>query len=221
MYRAARPPRLDVLTSSRSPDPLVLRPEEASLAGYLEDTSLIDWQSPPVYECAREIVRDRAGNVDRARVLFEWVRDEIPHSFDIETDVLTCNAGRVLRERTGLCYAKSHLLAALLRANGIPAGFGYQRLRRDPPEKGFVLHGWNGVYLASLERWIALDPRGDNEAIATTFDLDTPSLAFAPDPELGEETCPIIFSRPHREVVEVLSRSGSLERARRHLPGDL
>lgn len=198
-----------------------LRPDESSPNGYLEDTSLIDWQTPAVLEKARAVAGPHEGDVARARALFEWVRDEIPHSFDIETDVLTCNAGQVLREGTGLCYAKSHLLAALLRANGIPAGFGYQRLRRDPPAQGYVLHGWNGVYLGSLDRWVALDPRGDNEHVSTVFDVDRPSLAFAPDPELGEETCPIVFSRPHRGVVDVLSRSGSLSRARKHLPGDL
>jgi len=36
---------------------------------------------------------------------------------------VTCKASDVLIYGTGYCYAKSHLLAALLRANAIPAGF--------------------------------------------------------------------------------------------------
>ncbi|WP_338430147.1 transglutaminase domain-containing protein [Synechococcus elongatus] len=37
----------------------------------------------------------------------------------------------MLEYRTGYCYAKSHLLVALLRACSIPAGFCYQRLSFD------------------------------------------------------------------------------------------
>ncbi|WP_307688168.1 recombinase family protein [Nocardia rhamnosiphila] len=51
--------------------------------------------------------------------------------------------GEVLRERVGLCYAKSHLRAALLRVAGIPTGLCYQRLAYAD---GHVLHGLVVVY---------------------------------------------------------------------------
>ncbi len=58
---------------------------------------------------------------------FEFVRDEVRHSWDFKENPVTCHASEVLRHRTGYCYAKTHLLAALLRANRIPAGLCYQR----------------------------------------------------------------------------------------------
>lgn len=58
----------------------------------------------------------------------DFVRDQIRHSADYRPNPVTCKASEVLRHGTGYCYAKSHLLAALLRANGVPAGLCYQRL---------------------------------------------------------------------------------------------
>ncbi|MAG31585.1 MAG: hypothetical protein CL908_11925 [Deltaproteobacteria bacterium] len=92
-------------------------PETDELGRYLEDTVTIDWQTPRVMEWARALVEgvtDPAGRVTR---LFEFVRDEIEHSLDVPTEKQTCRASEVLRERTGLWYAKSHLLAGLRGRN--------------------------------------------------------------------------------------------------------
>jgi transglutaminase-like putative cysteine protease len=200
---------------------MAMQPEEETMNGYLEDTIIVDWQSPPVLEKARELVSDCRSEEERMRALFEWVRDEIPHSDDIDTDTVTCRASSVLEQRTGLCFAKSHLLAALLRATGIPAGFGYQRLRRDPPGRGYTLHGFVCAYLAQRDRWVVLDPRGNNERVHVEFDVEEPSLAYQPDPDEGEQTFETIFTRPRRTLVDLLERNTSLEKLRPHIPGEL
>ena len=193
--------------------------ERSEIGRYLEDTIVVDWQTPAVCQKAGEIARPIGGDEEgTVRALFEWVRDEIAHSFEIETDVVTCNASQVLREGTGLCFAKSHLLAALLRARGIPAGFGYQRLRREEPAQGFALHGFALAYLAERERWVVLDALGRGGDAQTVFRIDPPSLAHTPDAERGESTWPLVFARPARSVVDVLSYAPSLARIRDHLP---
>ena len=98
---------------------------------FLRATEIIDWQEPTVQSLAGELSIGAADPVEIARRCFEWVRDEVRHSRDFGLSVLTCSASEVLRERSGYCYAKSHLLAALLRANGIRAGLCYQRLVID------------------------------------------------------------------------------------------
>ena len=45
-------------------------------------------------------------DLSRGRRLYEWVRDEIPHSKDAGHEIVTCRASEVLRHRTGICYAK-------------------------------------------------------------------------------------------------------------------
>jgi len=113
----------------------------------------------------------------------------------------------VLRHTTGICFAKSHLLAALLRAVGIPAGFCYQALRFDPPDNNeLVLHGLNGIYLGSLDRWILLDARGNTCGIDAQFSVDEQKLAFSIDSSVGEFTCNTIFAAPLSAVVERLKK---------------
>ncbi|MCD7809309.1 MAG: transglutaminase-like domain-containing protein [Erysipelotrichaceae bacterium] len=59
------------------------------------------------------------------------MRDNISHSADINEDIITISASQVLVEGHGTCFAKSHLLAALLRCKSIPTGFCYQKLILD------------------------------------------------------------------------------------------
>lgn len=201
--------------------PLELVPARPDFDRYLEDTIVVDWQTPAVMEQARRLAEGCASDLERARSIFEFVRDEIPNSLDHDTDVVTCSASDVLREGTGTSYAKCHLLAALLRARGIPAGFGYQRVRRSQGAGGHVLHGFVGAWLAEPGRWVGLDARGDTETIRTRFDIDEPSLAHAPDVEDGEETQPTLHARPIKRVIELLDRADSLKRIYMHMPAGI
>ncbi len=196
-----------------------MKPVSDNLEDYLWATEVIDWEHPCIIEKAREITRVCSDEVERAKAFFEWVRDEIPHSKDIGSDLVTCTASEVLREGTGICYAKSHLLAALLRAIGIPAGLCYQALTRDPPYTGICLHGLNGVYLRSLGRWILLDARGNTGEIDARFSTDERSLAFPMDPEQGEFLYEEIYPDPLPEVVAVLTSFTSRNEMWSHLPG--
>jgi len=94
---------------------------------YLLSDDIINWQHPTVLQQAQQLASDDEPCLIAQRC-FEFVRDEIKHSGDYRLNPVTCVASDVLQYRTGFCYAKSHLLAALLRANGIAAGLCYQRL---------------------------------------------------------------------------------------------
>jgi transglutaminase-like putative cysteine protease len=195
-------------------------PESESLADFLRSTAVVDADHPRVTAAAERVARG-ATNVEKARQLFEFVRDEISHGSDIRANVVTCRASDVLAERTGICYAKSHLLAALLRTVGIPAGFCYQRLCKDAPGSGFELHGFNGVYLASLGRWIRLDARGNKPGINAQFDVAVEKLAFSVDESRGEVAYPTIYPEPAACVVAALTRHSRLDDLLANLPGGL
>ena len=198
-----------------------MRPESASWNGYLEDTIVIDWQTPAVVAQARALVEGKAGDEAKARACYEFVRDEIAHTADAGADALPCRASEVLAARTGIGFSKSHLLAALLRSLGIPAGFCYQVVRRDPAEPERVLYGYSGVYLASRERWIQLDARGNRPGLDAQFSIDPPRLARTAEPARGEFVYPWIFTRPAQVVVDLLSRNKSLSRIGEHVPDEL
>ena len=92
---------------------------------------------------------------------------------------VTRTATDVLTYREGICYAKSHLAAALLRAAGIPSGICYQRLTLlDDDSAGYAVHALNTVWIASLGRWVRFDARGDKPGVDAQFSLDEERLAF-------------------------------------------
>ena len=188
------------------------------LADYLTCTPIINWETPPIIAQTAAVTRGLPDEVEKARALFEWVRDTIPHSWDIGTDVVTCAASEVLQQRTGLCYAKSHLLAAMLRCAGIPAGFCYQVFRRNPPYHGLALHGLNGLYLSRLARWVRVDARGNTGTIDAQFSLTEEQLAFPIARHLGEFLYETTYTDPVPEVVAVLRSFTSLHALWPYLP---
>ncbi|MEN6557494.1 MAG: transglutaminase family protein, partial [Thermoguttaceae bacterium] len=190
-------------------NPLPCRPKSERLDDYLAQSDVIDWRAPTIAATANQITAHGGSEATRAKHLFEWVRDNIPHSCDAGHQTLTCRASDVLRLRTGMCFAKSHLLVALFRSVGIPAGFCYQWLRYNEQSADMTLHGLCAVHLKSLERWIRIDPRGNKPGVDAQFQLDREQLAFPTNPALGEEICPVIFAEPLPVVVQCLTTAAT------------
>jgi transglutaminase-like putative cysteine protease len=181
--------------------------ESNNIEDYLVSDMIVDWETMNVRRKALDLTCPTSHEIDKACCLYEWVRDEIPHSNDIGADVVTCTASEVLQHGTGDCFSKSHLLAAFLRAVSIPAGFCYQILRLDPPSNNeLVLHGLNGIYLSTIDKWIRVDARGNTGAINAQFDVDKEQLAFDTDALSGEFMLATIFTAPVSNVVEKLKR---------------
>ena len=147
---------------------------------------------------------------------YEFVRDSILHSWDYQKNPVTCKASEVLIHRTGYCYAKSHLLAALLRANTIPAGLCYQRLSVETGGPPYCLHGLNLVFLKE-HGWYRIDARGNKPGVAAEFNPPKESLAF-PIIERAERDFPEIWAEPHPFVVKILTTMHSIEEVYKNLP---
>jgi len=125
--------------------------------------------------------------MDYIKRSYLFVRDEISHSWDIKTEVVSITASDVLKNKTGICWTKSCLLSSLLRAYGIPSGISYQLLTRaDDSSEGYMIHALNTVYLNDLNKWVRLDARGNKENINAHFSLDEECLAYLIRSEFGE-----------------------------------
>lgn len=183
---------------------------------YLESTEYIDWKTPAVLAKAKSLA-DGANCVEMiAEKCFLFVRDKIEHSWDFERDPVTCKASDVLEHGTGYCYAKSHLLAGLLRANAIPAGLCYQRLTISNDKPPFCLHGLNAVYLED-HGWYRIDARGNKEGVSADFCPPVEKLAF-PIISDGEANLPEIWASPIGPVLEVLLKSSTYKEVADNLP---
>ena len=189
---------------------------------YLERTKYIDYDDPSVRKLANSLRAETSDEVTLIENTYLFVRDKIRHSWDAQDTRVTVSAGDVLREGVGICWAKANLLAALLRANDIPAGFSYQRLTLgDTPDTGYCIHAMNTVYISSLDRWIRLDARGNKEGVNAEFSLEDEKPAFYITSE-GEEDYHDNHSYPDRMLMKVLEEStDALDMYLHHLPDRL
>lgn len=183
---------------------------------YLASSDIINWNHPDVLAKARELSAGSDDPASIAKVCFEYVRDEIKHSGDFELNPVTCVASDVLKHKTGYCYAKSHLLAALLRANKVPAGLCYQRLTIADNKPPFCLHGLNAVFLPEVG-WYRIDARGNKPGVDTQFAPPIEKLAYAAAVD-GEADLPAIWPEPLPQVVKVLESSSDYQQVADRLP---
>jgi transglutaminase-like putative cysteine protease len=178
------------------------------LSVYLQPCDYIDFNHASILEKAKQLSQNANDEIEIAKACFEFVRDDIKHSWDYQLNPITCKASDVLKHGTGYCYAKSHLLAALLRANGIATGLCYQRLTitDEPP---FCLHGLNAVYLSNEAEmkagWYRIDARGNKEGIDAQFTPPIEKLAF-PIVTKGELDLPEVWHEPLPEVIKALQK---------------
>ncbi|WEG19265.1 transglutaminase family protein (plasmid) [Alkalihalophilus pseudofirmus] len=197
--------------------------ESDNLDEYLLELNEVNYSNPIIKKKADELFNPSQTEIEKARIAFEFVRDEISHSWDIQSKRVTCNASEVLDSKEGICYAKSHLLASLLRSQRIPTGFCYQRLMLfDTPEKGYCIHALNAIFIRSLNKWVRVDARGNKEGIDAQFSIEEEKLAFPINEELDEKDYLVIYTKPHPKIVAVLEEYTSvLEMYKHHLPESL
>ncbi len=106
-------------------------------------------------------------------------------------------------------------MAALLRANEIPAGLCYQRLTiTDVPP--FCLHGLNAIY-SKRYGWYRIDARGNKQGVSAEFCPPVEKLAF-PIVMQGEADLPEIWAEPLPVITEVLINSKTYQEVADNLP---
>lgn len=173
---------------------------------FLRETEFIDFNDSLIKEKVNELRNksfqknnnsDTCDLTEYIKRAYLFVRDEISHTWDEKKAVVSKKASDVLRNKTGICWTKSCLLAALLRANGIPSGISYQKLTRaDDDSEGFIIHALNTVYIKEMNKWIRLDARGNNKNVHACFNLNQEILAFKVRPEFGE----IVYKDNHDDL---------------------
>lgn len=183
---------------------------------YLTSSKYIDFEHSDIMSMAQSLAHGSPSELSVVQRCFEFVRDEIRHSSDFKLNPVTCKASDVLRHKTGYCYAKSHLLAALLRANGIPTGLCYQRLSVGNSGAPYCLHGLNAVYLRDFG-WYRVDARGNKPGVSAQFTPPKEALAF-PIRASQERDLPEIWAEPLPVVVEVLERYETYDQVLANLP---
>jgi transglutaminase-like putative cysteine protease len=179
----------------------------------------IDAAHPEVQRQSAKLVDGTHGEAEKARILFEFVRDSIAYTFSWRRDeadaplvpTAAFRASATLDRGSGMCIQKAVLLCALSRAAGLQVRLAFQSLRdyRLPRElvalMGDVLTPHGLVAIRIDGRFVRLDPSLDRSLcerkgyrlteFSTTGDALLPSLD--------------INGKPHFEVLEELGEFDS------------
>lgn len=201
---------------------MLITPYTDNLEEYLLASDVIDYKNEAIAKLAKKIENRSNDNIEYIKNAYEYVRDNVSHSADINNDIITCNASDVLKAGHGICFAKSHLLAALLRYKSIPAGFCYQKLILDDETANFlVFHGLNGVYIKEYDKWIRLDARGNKPGVNAQFSIDTEKLAFPIRSEKGEADILTVYPTPDEYILDALKKNKTRSLLVDNLPKEL
>ncbi|MBN1594202.1 MAG: transglutaminase domain-containing protein [Candidatus Coatesbacteria bacterium] len=150
------------------------------LQEYLEASPYIQSDDPKIIEIARSVAGAEDNLYKKAILLREWVSENISLK---DYSVAFASAREVAEQRRGDCSEHGVLLAAILRAAGIPARCVVGLVYADG---AFYYHLWNEAYISS---WIPLDAamrKGGNDWDAVHVKLGTSSLnSFMPTLELA------------------------------------
>lgn len=189
------------------------------LSPFLTSSEWIDVHHPLVQAQAQQLSASLPDPQDQAAIAqacFEFVRDHIAHTGDAGQGPITCRASDVLAQGTGFCYAKSHLLAALLRAQGIPAALCYQRLSVGEQGAPYCLHGLNAVWLSG-HGWYRIDARGNKPGVAARFTPPVEVLAFGVrGPQ--EWDVPGWHLEPMKDIISLLTQCHDVPTVQANLP---
>lgn len=133
---------------------------------YLKPTEFIDSDSPEIQAFAQKAVEGAKTPSEKAVKLYYAVRDGIYYDpYRIEHTREGFKASNILRKGYGFCVAKAVVLAAALRAQGIPCRLHFadvrnhlttERLKKLMQTDIFFYHGYNDIFLNG--QWIKITP---------------------------------------------------------------
>lgn len=182
------------------------------MSPFLRATMIVNWDHLEVLALASYLAKQSNDQLALISRTFNWVRDRIEHSWEYQKEAVPLKASDVLVNKHGCCFAKSHLLAALLRANGISAGFAYQQVENEWGCSQYRLHGFNTVYLPH-SGWFDLDARGSRQGVKTHFSPPKLSLTHPEGQRLKG-----IWPNPLNCVVDALINASHVRELYQTLP---
>lgn len=127
---------------------------------------------------ARNLVKGASTDKEKARVLYNWIGENIDYDYDKANSVLnndfSMRSGAIaaFESKKGICFDYACLYVAMARANGLKVriitGDGFNGV-------AWVGHAWNQVYIKEENTWVNVDStfyRGGNYFNSTRFNLD-------------------------------------------------
>lgn len=191
--------------------------ESNDMSNFLERSEFINYDDYKIISISNMLAEKSSNEIDLIKNVYEYVRDEIHHTMDIEQNEIVSTAAQVLEKQHGICLAKAFLLAAMLRYLKIPTGLCYQKVWYFR----HFLHGLNAVYIKQIDKWIRLDARGNKPGVNAQFDIEKEKVCYKPKKFLGELNYPTVYYKPPQTVIETFTAEQDFKDFMKNLPKGL
>jgi len=125
------------------------------LAEFIQPELHIESANPQIVALAKQLSQGKNTVCQQVRAFYDYVGDELVYTFNGQN----WGAQAALGPMGADCTEYADLLAALSRAQGIPARYfeGLLALGQSTDELAKTEHAWADVYLPSVD-WVAMDP---------------------------------------------------------------
>lgn len=147
---------------------------------FLSGTKYCNLESHEIQERALRLTL--SDDINTAIRIFNWVRDDVKYAFDY----WSVKASETIQRMSGMCANKANLQISLLRAAGIPAGYGVLRIKKEAlrtiaDEEIFdktsdvTIHVYCRVFLD--DHWVSADATVDKELFDVAY-IDVPGWEY-------------------------------------------
>ncbi|MBC7100013.1 MAG: pseudomurein-binding protein [Methanobacteriales archaeon] len=137
----------------------------SGLGQYLVATANCQVNDPSIRSLAAQLTAGLTSEWDKAKAVFNWVRDKISYSFYYNTRY---GAVGTLKYRTGNCCDHAHLVVALARAAGIPARYKHGICTFSSGTYG---HVWAELYING--KWYSADATSSRNSLGVINNWNT------------------------------------------------
>jgi transglutaminase-like putative cysteine protease len=137
----------------------------SGLTQYLVATANCQVNDPSIQALASQLTKGLASTWDKAKAIFNWVRDNIDYNFYYNTRY---GAVGTLKYRTANCCDHAHLVVALARAAGLPARYVHGICTFSSGTYG---HVWAELYVDG--KWYSADATSSRNSLGVINSWNT------------------------------------------------
>ena len=128
---------------------------------FLSSIQNINWnRTMKAITKSKSLTKNKLKDSDKIRIIYNYVIKNYKYDYKKAKYVkggYIPAIDRTFKEKKGICYDYSSLLASMLRSSGIPT-----RLVKGYTNNVNGYHAWNEVYLKSSGRWVTVDSTYDS-----------------------------------------------------------
>ena len=143
----------------------------SDLGPYLSNSENCQVSNSEIVSLAKRLTGSFTSPTDKARAIFNYVRDKISYSYYYDTYY---GAVRTLHAKEGNCVDQSHLSIALYRAAGIPARYVHGTCQFSSGK--FIGHVWVQILIG--DTWIVSDTINSGNTLGRVVNWDNYNYKF-------------------------------------------